>query len=157
MHEIRATRTTDAPKAEIWDVLDDFGSVDAWTPSIASARIVAGPETGEGATRECVLETGDTAEEKIVEYRPESSLTIEFTDPGPLPVKEYFAEWSVTDTDGSRTEVTLEGRYTPRYGPVGWLMAKTVMNSKLEEGYEAALEGLADHLQNGHDRSETDG
>lgn len=149
MHEVRSTREIDAPKTAIWRVLDDFGGVAEFNPAVNSATIVAGPDTGKGATRECVLDDGGRITETIVEYEPGSAFTIEFADLGKMDalVKEFVTEWSVAGVDDSRSTVTLEGRYMPKYGPVGWVMAKVVMNSMIEGLYEEALEGLAEYVE----------
>jgi carbon monoxide dehydrogenase subunit G len=149
MHEVRSTREIDAPKPDIWRVLDDFDGVADFNPAVNSATIVAGPDTGEGATRECVLDEGGRITETIVEYEPGSSFTIEFADLGDMGafVKEFVTVWSVAELDDSRSTVTLKGRYTPKYGPVGWMMAKVVMNSMIEKLYEEALDGLAEYVE----------
>lgn len=138
-------------------MLDDFGGVADFNPAVNSATIVAGPDTGEGATRECVLDEGGRITETIVEYEPGASFTIEFADLGDMDafVKEFVTEWSVAELDDSRSTVILEGRYVPKYGPVGWVMAKVVMNSMIEELYEEALEGLAEYVEGGQHESDT--
>lgn len=149
MHEVHATREIAAPRSVIWAVLDDFGGVSKFNPAVTSARIVGGPQTGEGAIRECVLEEGGIIRERIVKYEPESSLTIEFEDLGDMDrfVSDFVTVWAVESLEDTRSEVTLTGRYTPKFGPVGWLMAKFMMNSKLTEIYHEALQSLDDYIE----------
>lgn len=146
MQHVSYTGVIHAPKSDVWEALDDFEGVAKWNPPVEQASIVSGPETGEGATRECVTEDG-SFREQIVEYNPESSYTIEFVDLGPFPMNECSSEVSIRELDDSRTEVTFAGSYTPKYGPIGWLMAKLMMNSKMEEGYEEAVDGLAKYVE----------
>jgi len=147
MHEVSVTREIDAPKAAVWRVLDDFGGVAKYNPGVNSSGIVAGPDTGEGATRECVLDEGGRIEEEIVAYEPGSAYTVEFTDMGDFPLKENVVDLSVSDLDDSRSAVTMRARFTPKYGPLGWVMAKVMMRSKLAESFEETLDGLADYVQ----------
>lgn len=149
MHEVQATRTIDAPSAAIWVVLDDFAGVSKFNPAVDTARLVAGPDTGEGATRECVLADGGTIIERVIEYAPGTSLTIEFTDLGEMNavIEEFVTTWSVAAQADDRSRVTLEGAYRPRYGPIGWLGAKLVLNSMFEDLYAEALDGLAEFVE----------
>lgn len=149
MHEVQATRTIDAPTAAVWEVLDDFAGVSKFNPAVDSAHLVAGPDTGEGATRECVLADGGTISERIIEYEPGTSLTIEFIDLGEMDavIEEFVTTWSVAALADDRSRVTLEGAYRPRYGPIGWLGARLVMNSMYEDLYEETLEGLAEYAE----------
>ena len=149
MHEVSVTREIDAPKTAIWQVLDDFGGVDKYNPGITRSGIVDGPDTGRGATRECLLNDGGRIEEEIIEYESGSSYTVEFTDMGEFPLKENIVRISVTELDTSRTNVTMAARFTPKFGPLGWLMAKVMMKSRFEENFEGMLAGLEAHVKTG--------
>lgn len=44
--------------------------------------------------------------------------------------------------DKTRTVVTMTSTFTPKYGPVGWIMAKVMMQSKVRKTFEEVLDGL---------------
>ena len=67
-------------------------------------------------------------------------------DYGGAPMKEGSTTMSVAAVDDTRTEVTWTHRFIPKYGPVGWLMAKLLMKSKIEETFEASLEDLDSYV-----------
>lgn len=150
MHTVSVTREIEAPKAAVWEVLDDFGGVVKYNPGVASSGIVDGPDTGEDATRECILEEGGRIEEVIVDYEPNSAYTVELIDMGKIPLKESIVNLSVTALDDARSEVTMAARFTPKYGPIGWVMAKAMMNSKLEASFGETLGGLASYVETRH-------
>lgn len=158
MHEVSVTRKINASSSVVWQVLDDFGGVAKYNPGVAESGIVTGPDTGEGATRECVLDGGGRIEEEIIDYEPDSTYTVKFTDMGDFPLKENIVEISVAELGDSRTEVTMSARFTPKFGPLGWVMAKVMMRSKFEESFEETLDGLASYVETGqyeYDKTES--
>ena len=148
MHTVRVAREIDAPKSEIWRILDDFGGVSKYSPGVETSGIVDGPDTGVGAVRECHLDEGGRIAERIVEYDDGSSFTVEFVDMGDFPLKENIVQLAVREIDANRSEVTMTGRFTPKFGPVGWLLAKVMMKSKLEETFADTLAGLEKYVKN---------
>lgn len=146
MHSVSASRVIDAPSERVWQVLDDFGNVAAYNPAVDASRVVTDAETGEGACRECVLSESGRIEETIVDYRPGEGYTVEFTDLGSLPMAANTVEFDLLPVDADRTEVTVSSRFTPKYGPLGWLVAKLVMERRLRETFDDTLAGLDDHL-----------
>jgi len=146
VHAVSVTREIDAPLQAVWQVLDDFGGVAKYNPNVEASRIVAGPDTGAGATRECVLSDGGRIEEEIVDYEPGTGYTINFTDMGTFPLKKNVVEISVGALTEARTAVTMTASFTPKYGPVGWIMAETLMKSKFEETFESVLTGLESYV-----------
>lgn len=146
MHEASVTREIRADKEVVWEGIDDFGGIDKYSPPLEQSEIIGDQETGEGAIRECYFEDGTRVEEEIVEYEPGSSYTIEIVDLGGLPMKESYTTMSVEAVDDARTEVTWTSRFTPKYGPLGWLMAKLLMKSKIREQFADSLEGLDEYV-----------
>jgi hypothetical protein len=101
-----------------------------------------------------VLDGGGRIEEEIIDYEPESAYTVEFTDMGDFPLKENIVEISIAELGDSRTEVTMAARFTPKFGPLGWVMAKVMMKSKFEESFEETLDGLASYVETGQYESD---
>jgi carbon monoxide dehydrogenase subunit G len=149
MHAVRRSRILHAPKDRVWEVLDDFGGVWKYNPGVESARIVSGPETGEDACRECVFYDGGRIEETILDYDPGTAYTVAFTDVGSYPLVSNRVDITVDELDETHSEVTITARFTPKYGPLGWLLGRVVMEHRFEKRFDAVLEGLAAHLRTG--------
>ena len=156
MHEASVTREIHAEKAAVWAALDDFGGIDKYAADLEQSRIIDGPETGMGAVRECNFADGPRVQEKIIEYEPESSYTIEIIDPGDLPLKESYTTMSVEAVDDTRTKVTWTNRFTPRFGPLGWLMVKLMMTSKVKKNLASGLDGLDRYVTEGQSGQQSD-
>jgi uncharacterized protein YndB with AHSA1/START domain len=156
MHTVSVRREIAAPVEAVWRVLDDFGGVAKYNPNVESSKIVAGPESGPGATRECVLGDSGRIEEKIVEYNPHSGYTVEFIDVGDFPLKTNVVEIGLESIDGARTAVTMTSNFTPKYGPIGWILAKVMMKSKFRETFEEVLDGLDSYVHSIEDSPKLD-
>lgn len=146
MHSVQRSRTVHASKAAAWSVLDDFGDVSRYHPNVESSRIVNDVERGAGACRECVFEDGGRIEETIVEYDPGEGYTVAFTDVGSYPLVSNVVEIDLHAVDDDHTVVTFTAHFQPKYGVVGWLLGRVVMEQRFGDQLEAALEGLAAHL-----------
>jgi len=146
MHTVSVSKTVGTSRDEVWPVLDDFGGVSKYNPNVKVSGIIDGPDTGEGATRECVFSDGGRIEERIIEYEPESSYIVDFIDVGEMPLKKNIVAVSVEEAGENETTVTMTATFTPKYGPVGWVIAKTMMKSKFRETFEEVLDGLESHV-----------
>ena len=146
MHTVSVARRINAPFEDVWSVLDDFGGVANYHPNVATSGIVAGPDTGVGATRECVFHDGGRIEEEIVAYASETGYVVDFTDVGDLPLKENVVSIDVETIDDGATSVTMTANFTPKFGPVGWVMATVMMKSRFRETFEETLDGLVAYV-----------
>lgn len=146
MHSVSVTRVIDASIEDVWRVLDDFGGVAKYNPNVEASKIVAGPDTGTGATRECVLDNGGRIEEEIIDYKSGTGYTVNFTDTGDFPLEENIVKIRVESLDEARTAVTMTSNFTPKYSPIGWILAKTMMKSKFGETFEEVLAGLDSYV-----------
>ncbi|MFC6942784.1 SRPBCC family protein [Salinirubellus sp. GCM10025818] len=156
MHTVSVEKVISVPAEDAWAALDEFGRVSAYNPHVATSKIINGPETGVGATRECVFEDGGRIEEEIVEYSPGSNYTVEFIDVGSMPLKRNRVQISVEER-GDAAAVTMAATFEPKYGFVGTIMAKLVMESRFRSTFEEVLDGLEAYvLANREDSTETE-
>ena len=152
MHTASVTKEIAAPIEAVWSVLDDFGGVETYNPNVVGSRIVGGPDTGTGARRECVFHDGGRIQEEITSYEPEAAYTVEFTDVGDFPLKRNVVEISVESVDDRLTAVTMTARFTPKFGPVGWILATLTMKPKFRQTFEEVLDGLESYVAPGSNR-----
>jgi hypothetical protein len=50
----------------------------------------------------------------------------------------------------------MTATFTPKFGPLGWLLAKAMMESKFRETFENVLDGLESHVLTGQPVDERD-
>lgn len=142
VHHVSVEKVISVPAKRVWTALDEFGHVSEYNPHVATSKIVDGPETGVGATRECVFEDGGRIEEEITEYSPGSNYTVEFIDVGSMPLKRNRVQISVEERGDTAAAVTMAATFEPKYGFVGTVMAKLVMVPRFRRTFEETLDGL---------------
>ena len=85
----------------------------------------------------------------LLRRRKEPCSTVEITDPGKFPRKTAIAKLSVRPAGSRRSTVQFGMRFQPKFGPVGWLMGKTVMRSQFRKILGDVLAGLETHPKTG--------
>lgn len=149
MHAVRRSRVVHAPADRVWAVLDDFGNVWRYHPTVESSQVVTDLETGQGARRECVRDDGDRFEQTILEYTAGEGYVLDFPDLGPFPLVATVVDIRVTEADDDHSTVTFTAYFQPEYGLLGWLFGRVILEQQFEKRLDAILEGLAAYARTG--------
>jgi hypothetical protein len=138
-HEIQAN----CPPERVWALLADLVAVQRYNPGVREASIDGHQRTGVGARRICELSPSGRVVERVThweEARDHRSIGLEIAESDwPL----HFMRW-VTRVEG-RGGATLIGQeleYRLKFGPVGWLMDRLIMERKLRSTLDAVFDGL---------------
>lgn len=151
MHEVDVTRPLEHDADAVWAVFDNFPDIATCHPVVATSESVNGQRTGVGARRRCTMQDGATVIEEIVAYDAAArTLSIRVVDHGPYPMSHMEVDVSVSPTDTGCT-VSFHSEFEPRYGPVGWLMAKTLMRGQFSKVLGQLVDGVDAHLRKGQD------
>ena len=142
MHTLYVSKSIDVPFEEAWALLDDFGQAAAYSPGIEHSVIVNGIPRGKGARRACTLERGGTVQEEIIAYQSRQGFTIEMVEFGPVPLKKNRVQVSVEAVDAQHTRISLHMKFLPRFGILGWLLAKLVLKGQLEKTLYGVIDGI---------------
>ncbi len=149
MHEVRVARTIDVPADETWKIIDDFGGIHQYHPLVERSPSKNGVASGLGAERVCHFDNGDAITERITGYEAGREYTVEITDMGKFPLKAAFGTLGVSPAGTGRSTVRFDFRFQPKFGPVGWLMGRTVMRSQFRKILASVLAGLETHAKTG--------
>ena len=149
MHHVQVDRVIDRPADAVWAILDDFGGVYRFHPLVEKSPITNGISSGLGAQRVCHFDDGNTIREKIVAYEPGRELEVEIVDPGKFPLRRAVGRFSVEPLDNTRSRVSMEMAFQPKFEPLGWVMGKTLMVPQFRKILGRILEGLETHLRTG--------
>ncbi len=94
----------DAAPERVWSVLADYGNIADWNSGVDASGIVAGPEQGVDAVRECRLANGMTVKERITAWTEGHGFTIRFDEmPAPFDAEATFH--LAPDGDGSHLRI----------------------------------------------------
>lgn len=72
--------------------------------------------------------------------------TLKATDMPSMPLHKATSELYITPA-GDRSKVTWTFDYRVKYGPLGWLMGKTMMKMTMGKIIDGNLKGLADKVR----------
>ncbi len=145
------TRKThiDAPKAQVWEVLADLGSIAKWSPGVTASHCTSEAQRGEGATRHCDIEGmgGKPAylEERAFDWREGEGFKIDVYETN-LPIKRNVVTFSLSESDDG-TIVEASPDYELKFGPIGSLMDKLMVRRRFEAGMEGLLAGLKNDVE----------
>ncbi len=149
MHEVQVARTIDVPAEEAWKIIDDFGGIHQYHPLVERSPIKNGVASGLGAERVCHFDNGDAITERITGYEAGREYTVEITDMGKFPLKAAVGTFGVRPAGKGRSTVQFDFRFQPKFGPIGWLMGKTMMRSQFRKILGDVLAGLETHAKTG--------
>lgn len=106
MSSIVRTRSVEAPAAEVWAVLADFGAIARWAPMVDHSCLMSGQTEGVGAVRRIQLGR-TTLVERVTEWAPDSMLAYEI-DGLPSVIRSVVNRWTIEPAaDGRSTTVSI--------------------------------------------------
>lgn len=146
MHEIMVTREIPTSKERIWKVLDDFGAISTYHPQVERSPITNGVTSGKGARRTCYFQGGGSCDEEITAYRPGTGYTFAVSNFVSFPVARAVADFDISQVAHGTSRVTFRMRFIPKFGPMGWVMAKLMMKAQFRKIMGQILKGLEDQV-----------
>ena len=149
MHKVVVQREIRVPLHRAWEILDDFGGVYRYHPTVEKSPIDNGIASGLGAERVCHFDNGDQIRERVTGYEKGQEYTVEIIDPGRFPLKTGKARLSLDSVDEDRSRFTFEMNFEPKYGLLGWIMGATVMQTQFRKILGQILEGFETHATTG--------
>jgi uncharacterized protein YndB with AHSA1/START domain len=144
MPEFTISRQIEAPPEKVWDVLDRFGDIAAWSPGVKNSELTSDGPVCEGATRHCDFAPFGGVNERIDTYIPNQQMTVNLYETFKLPISGAIADFKIA-AHGGGTALTIDYSYEPnRIGRV----AKGTTEKQMQKG----ISGLADDLQRESER-----
>ena len=154
MHNITVKREMNNNVETIWKVLDDYGAVYKFNPSVETSRILGEKKTGLEARRVCNFYDGSSLKETIIEYVPNQGYTFELSDFA-LPLKSATSHFQLEPLSENKSLLSVTLEFEPKFGPIGWLMAKLLMQPALTKALNGLTKGLDDYMTSGQLVGET--
>lgn len=147
MPTITVTRKSKASVARAWDLMSDFGAIDAFNPTLKESHLLDGScEIGLGAERQCTLKDGKNyIHERVVDWQEGRSYRIEVFG-GTMPVDDIVAELAV-EPEGAGSVLRMTMQYRPRWGVVGRLVEPVLLRPMMRRTMRRVIGGLADKAE----------
>jgi uncharacterized membrane protein len=134
----------DAPKQRVWNVLSCLENFDDYSPMVRDVTMLTEQTSGVGSERRCDAYSFGGVEERVTDWDEGHRISLEVI--GGMPI-EGTAVWTVTGPQP--TTVNFRFEYTPKYGPLGFLMDRMMLNRVLSKGLQSNLVGLKVHIEDG--------
>src|SRR6202047_4024546 len=144
MQRVIRSAVIDAPIEQVWAVLRDFNSHDAWHPAVADSHIEGGESADQvGCVRNFHLADGNHIREQLIALSDEEFFSTYCILDATVPLRRYVATVTLTRvTDGNRTFWHWQSTFeTPRG-------REQELADMVGSGvYEAGFEGLRRYLR----------
>ncbi|MFQ5555286.1 MAG: SRPBCC family protein [Acidimicrobiia bacterium] len=147
MPEFTIIRQIDAPVETVWEVLDDFGDIQRWSPGVTLSELTSEGPVGEGSTRHCDFSPFGGVNERIDRHQPNQRLTVHLYETFKLPISGAVADFNIAPRDDG-TELTINYAYTPN------LLGRLVRRST-DKQMRKGIGGMAKGLQKESERIAT--
>jgi uncharacterized protein YndB with AHSA1/START domain len=138
MPEFTITRQIDAPVEVVWEVLNDFGDIQKWSPGVKASELTSQGPVAEGSTRHCDFAPFGGVEERIDRHQPNERLTVHIFGTSKLPISDAVAAFNIAPHDGG-TELTMHYSYT--LNSLGRLV-RGYTDKQMTKGIGGMLKGL---------------
>ncbi|EPJ49947.1 MAG: hypothetical protein OFPI_21800 [Osedax symbiont Rs2] len=147
-HHTQNSLKVNVPAAKIWQILEDFSSVEKFATTIKSSPIVNQINSGMGAKRLCTFNDGSSLVEEIIEFQEGQGYKMELSEFS-LPLKSMHAQMGVKAIDEEHSEIYMSADFVVKGGPLGWLLGSLVMRPVMKGVFKKLLIGLAYHCVTG--------
>lgn len=138
MPEFTVTRQIDASLEKVWEVLNDFGDIQRWSPGVTRSKLTSDGAVREGSTRHCDFAPLGGVNERIEKYEPNKRLTVNLYETFKLPISSAIADFNIAPHDEG-TKLTLHYSYTPNL--MGRILSGITAN-QMRKGIEGLARGL---------------
>jgi carbon monoxide dehydrogenase subunit G len=110
MLELVMVRQIHAPVKVVWDVLDDYGEIQRWSPGVKRSGLTAPGPVGVGTVRFCDFKPMGRALERIDAYEPYRRMAISLIETSLVPLSNVTVDFSLAPHEaGTRLTVTYAG------------------------------------------------
>jgi len=143
-HHCEKTLKVNVPAEKIWQVLEEYNSIEKFAMTIKSSASVNDINTGLGAKRSCTFNDGSSLVEEITEYHIGQGYKMNISDHS-MPLKSMQSEMKVTAIDENSSEIFMSADFVVKGGLFGLVMGKLIMKPVMKSIFKKVMTGLAYH------------
>ena len=147
-HHVEYKMRVNIPSKKVWEVLEDFSSVERFSDAVETSPLLDGKSSGLGTKRKCTFYDGSSIVEEIVDYEEGKSLKMEVSEYS-MPLKSLHAVMKVEAVDAKTSDISMSMEYVVKGGPLGWIMGFFMMRPMMKGVIKKTLTGLAYHSATG--------
>ena len=141
MRVVNARRHIEASSDKVWAVLADFPNIADWNTGVTRSYATSDSTGGVGAKRHCDLAPVGALEETVTGWDEGKRMEIRIDSAAKLPIAHGLVTFTLSGVDAA-TDVSVEYGYKPKFGFLGQLMGRFVLDSQLSKGFGSFLKDL---------------
>ena len=141
MRSITVTRRIRSAPAKVRAVLADFPNIATWNTGVTKSFATSDGTGGVGAQRHCDLAPFGELEETVKEWDDTRRMVISINSAKRLPIAHGEVTFVLSPADDA-TEVTVDYAYKAKFGLLGELMGRLVLDGQLTKGFRGFLKDL---------------
>ncbi|MFY0687192.1 MAG: SRPBCC family protein [Cyclobacteriaceae bacterium] len=138
----------DASAVNVWNVVKQFGNIAAYHPMVKASHAI-NDEVALGARRYCQLLPTGVMEEEVVEWEEGRKIVAEVTGGKMLPPCHFMNGILELKPQQNRTQVTFTFSYQMKYGWLGNLMNRFMIEPQFKKAPVKYVNGLKHYLESG--------
>jgi ligand-binding SRPBCC domain-containing protein len=136
----------DAPMEKIWASLSNIEELARYDPTVASSGALTPQRSGLDAKRKVTMKDGKNwFEEKVTQWVPNKALTYELTACS-FPINRLLHSYSF-EKIGSRIKVKQVMEYEVKFGWLGRVLNKLVIQKQSDAGVKKFMSGLKKYAE----------
>ncbi|RKF14494.1 SRPBCC family protein [Alginatibacterium sediminis] len=147
-HHCEKTLKVNVPAEKVWQVLEDYSSIEMFAMTIKSSASANEISSGLGAKRTCTFNDGSSLVEEIIEYEEGQGYKMDISNHS-MPLKSMQSEMKVTPIDENSSEIYMSADFVVKGGPLGWVMGQLIMQPVMKSIFKKVMTGLAYHSLTG--------
>ena len=141
MRSIKVSKRLPSTPEKIWGVLADFPNVSTWNTGVTKSFATSNTTSGVGAQRHCDLAPFGELEETIKEWDDKRRMVVTINSAKKLPILHAEATFSLSPVV-DETEVSVSFTYQPKFGWLGQLMGRLVLDRQFTTGFKGFMNDL---------------
>ena len=141
MRIVKARRQIAASPDEVWAVLADFPNIAEWNRGVNTSYATSDTTTGVGAKRHCDLAPMGALEETVTGWDEGKRMEVKIDSAARLPIVHGLATIILSGAD-TATDVSVEYSYEPKFGFLGHLMGRFMLDGQFTKGFTGFLKDL---------------
>jgi len=147
-HHVEQTIRINVPASKVWEVLEDFASIENFSSNVDSSPLLPGKTKGVGTKRICHFYDKTSVVEEIIRFEDGKSFDVVLTEYS-MPLKSLHATMGVRAVNNATSEIYMSMDYVVKFVPVGWVMGALLLRPMMNKIMKSVLKGLAFHSSTG--------
>ncbi len=143
MRTLHFSRTLNAPRTAIWEVLADFANIHLWNRGVTSSQVFNDVAQGIGAQRHCQMAPMGSLTESATAWDHETLLRVRIDASRLIPIKTATVDYKLEPSEiVGNTNVSKTYQFTPK-----WSFIAGFIGSVIEKSLNSAFEDVLTDLE----------